>query len=89
MGMSTHVIGFKPPDEKWKKMKAIWDSCETAGVSCPDEVDEYFNGEPPDSAGVEVEIKSCEWSDECREGFEIKLDELPKDVKTVRFYNSY
>lgn len=89
MGMSTHIVGFKPPDEKWEKMKAIWDSCKKAGIDCPNEVDEYFEGEPPDSAGVEVEIEGCEWSDEMREGFEIKLDELPKDVKTVRFYNSY
>lgn len=56
MSMSTNVVGFRPPDAKWEKMKAIYDACETAGVSIPDEVDEYFNGEPPDDAGVKVDL---------------------------------
>lgn len=27
MGMSMHVVGYKPADEHWKKMKAAWDAC--------------------------------------------------------------
>lgn len=23
MGMSTHIVGFCPPDDKWKKMKSV------------------------------------------------------------------
>ena len=56
MSMSTHVIGFKPPDEKWKKMKKVWDTCQEAGIDAPKEVVEFFNDCPPDEAGVEVEI---------------------------------
>jgi hypothetical protein len=90
MGMSTHVVGFRPPDDRWRQMKAVWDACAAAGTSIPDEVDEFFNGEAPDDAGVTVDIPTHEWSDEhSREGYEIHLDELPADIKTIRFYNSW
>lgn len=91
MSMSTHVVGFRPPDEKWRKMKAAYDACQLAGISIPDEVDEYFNGETPDEAGVEVEIDSIleEWGDDSRQGYQIDITKLPKDVKILRFYNSW
>jgi hypothetical protein len=94
MSMSTHVIGFRPADEKWKKMKAVWDTCKQAGIEPPDEVDDFFGGSPPDDAGVEVDLEDYEccsnWNDNIsREGFEINLDKLPKGIKIIRFYNSY
>ena len=87
--MSTHVIGFVPPDAKWKKMKAIWDSCGAAGIAVPKEVDDFFGGEAPDERGVEKEIPYEDYSEECKEGFEIEVDKIPKDVKVIRFVNSY
>ena len=31
--MSTlNIVGIKPPDEKWLKMKEVYDSCNKAGV---------------------------------------------------------
>ena len=94
MGMSTHVIGFKPPDAKWKKMKEARDACEEAGIDIPDDIDDFFDGEPPDDNGVEIwlEKEECcsEWDDgDMRAGFEIDVDKLPKDVKIIRVYNSY
>lgn len=89
MSMSTHVVGFKPPDEKWKKMKAVYDACIEAGTEVPSSVTDFFNYEPPDPAGVEVEIKAREWKDDMCEGYEIDLKSLPKDVTIIRFYNSY
>jgi hypothetical protein len=47
MGMSTHVVGFKPPDEKWRKMKAVWDACEAAGTDPPAAVSKFFEGDVP------------------------------------------
>jgi len=44
MGMSTHVKGFIRPDDEFKRMKQIWDLCETSGVSMPTEVYDYFDG---------------------------------------------
>jgi hypothetical protein len=87
--MSTHVLGFKPPDEKWKKMKAIWDSCQAAGIDPPQEVEKFFDYCDPDPNGVEVKIEATEWRDNAREGYEIDVSKLPKDVTILRFYNSW
>jgi hypothetical protein len=89
MGMSTHVTGFAPPDERWVKMKAIWDACGAAGIDVPDEVDGFFGGEAPDPAGVEVELTLRKWRDGEREGYELDVSAIPPQVKTIRFYNSW
>lgn len=96
MGMSTHVVGFAPPDATWRKMKAIWDSCQEAEIQCPPEVEKYFGGEPPDESGVTVELmypkqheSVTEWSAEMCSGYEIDISKLPKHVKIIRVYNSF
>jgi hypothetical protein len=97
MGMSTHVTGFRPADETWRKMKAVWDACEEAGTEIPKEVATFFGDEEPDEAGVELEYGALkkagavrEWDDgvSCN-GYEILVDKIPPDVKIVRVYNSY
>lgn len=91
--MSTHVVGFRPPDEKWEKMKNVWESCHRAGIEAPKEVCEFFEWEEPDKNGVIVEIENTdavkEYNKDMREGFEVDIDKLPKDVKIIRFYNAY
>jgi hypothetical protein len=93
MGMSTHVVGIRPPDEQWEKMRAAWDACEKAGVSPPEVVQDFFEGMKPDPKGVVVEIQGypcChEYNDDGRSGFEINLKYLPEDVTVLRFFNSY
>ena len=94
MGMSTSIVGIKPPDEKFRKMKAIWDACDAADIEVPDEVYDYFNGETPDDEGVRVDIAKDknavfgigEWA---QGGYIVYLDRLPKDVKIIRFTNSW
>lgn len=101
MGMSMHCTALRPPDEKWRKMKAAWDACKAAGTEPPKEVDDFFDGYPPDPAGVEVGsvgqytddkdmppwVKNCDL--EGCDGFEIDVSKLPKDVTVVRFFCSY
>ena len=93
MGMSTHVVGFKPADEKWKQMKTIWDACALAKVDPPEAVGKFFGWEEPDEAGVQVDIeaKECcaEYKADDSEGFEIDVRKLPPDVTVIRFYNAY
>lgn len=94
MGMSTHVVGFAPPDARFMKMKAAWDACRDAGVDPPDEVGEFFQWDPAhaNASGAEVGIKEAvtEWTDgDMREGYEIDLTALPKGVSIIRVYNSY
>jgi len=89
MSMSTHIIGFKAPDDKWIAMKSAWDACEKAELSIPEGVLKYFDGEKPDPRGVEVKLELKGWHDNYREGFEIEVKTLPKDITHIRFYNSY
>ena len=94
MGMSTHVQGFRPPDEKWKKMKAVWDACVAAELEIPADVEEFFNfGDGPDDAGVVIDVEelpACsEYQCDGGSGFEVDLTKLPKDITILRFYNSW
>jgi hypothetical protein len=92
MSMSTHIVGFRPADQKWKEMKAIWDACNSAGVDLPKAVYDFFDGEhPADKPGAEVDLKGAvkEWSADERDGYELDLSKLPPDVKFIRFYNAY
>jgi hypothetical protein len=92
MSMSTSVVGIKPPDDMWKKMKAVYEACEDANVPIPVEVAEFFEHDKPDELGVVVEIKGeaiKEWSDDTEAGYEVDIEKLPKDVKVLRFYNSW
>jgi hypothetical protein len=93
MGMSCHVVGFHPPDEKWRKMKEAYDACKKAGVDPPRTVEEFFGYEPPDESGVEVKLKGTpcckEYRAEMRDGYEIDLTKIPKGLTVIRFFNSY
>ncbi len=94
MSMSTHVEGIKPPDEKWKKMKVVWDACKAAKVSPPDEVEEFFGNGDPDPAGVVLDQDELgeavqEYNVEGSSGYDVILAKLPKDVSVIRFVNSW
>lgn len=101
MGMSTHIVGFIPPDETWKKKKAAYDACREAGVPVPVELSEFFGDEEPDDNGREVDLKPrgrakvpgvTAWGADSQEGYEVNLAELAEeypDVKILRFYNAW
>lgn len=98
MSMSTHVIGFKPVDEKWKKMKAVFDNCVDLKLPVPKEVMAYFEGDEPraDDPGVKVQEKALlasgavrEWSNNACAGFEIDVKKVPSDVTVIRVYNNW
>ncbi len=93
MSMSTHVIGFRPPDEKWKKMKAVWDACQKAGIDVPKNVLEFFDGEDPHESGVMVELGGTlccsKYVSDGESGYEIDLSKLPDGIKTIRFFNAW
>lgn len=93
MGMSTHVVGIVPADTKFLKMKAIWELCEENNVEIPSEVVDFFNNKRPDDKGVTIYFREheaiSEYWDESSEGFDVVIDKLPKDVKIIRFYNSW
>lgn len=91
MSMSTHVVGFRPPDKTWKRMKIVWDACAAADVPVPTEVMEFFGDEAPDSAGVEVGLGDAvkDFGREGVAGFDVILSKLPGSIDRIRFYNSW
>lgn len=94
MGMSMHVVGYRPADDEWKRKKAVWDACKAAGVNLPKEVDDFFDSsDPGDSPGMEVALmgKGAErWDgNSSREGFQVDVEALPPGVRYVRFYCSW
>ena len=97
MSMSTYVHGFIPPDDKFQKMLEVYAACKEAGVDVPDKVYNFFNGEPPDPAGVKITLSDTkkfkdavyEYHDEMQQGYEVDLTKLPKDIKVIRFVNSW
>jgi hypothetical protein len=101
MGMSTHIVAFKDRKEHDKHLR-IRQMCIEEGVSLPRETAAYFGD---DSEGIdpnawneyeleerlETSLGGCvsKWGREMEDGFEIDVDYIPKDVKKIRFYNSY
>jgi len=88
-----HVIGIAPPDDQWKRMRAVWDACEEANVQAPDEVVEFFNGREPEESGVRIDLDQhdcvSKYNAEMKDGFEVDLRKVPANVQIIRFYNSY
>lgn len=89
MGMSTHLIGIMPADQRFNEMKAIWDACEAGNIAPPEEVYKFFGHERPTANGLTVGIDARDWCDDYRQGLEIDIADLPPGVKTLRFYNSW
>lgn len=95
MGMSSHVVGFRQPDDKYLSMKAVYDACRAADVDLPNEVECYFDNNSPDGYGSEVELVRTSgavrlYNDgSSRSGFDVELGKLPEGVTHIRFYNSW
>jgi hypothetical protein len=91
MGMSSRIRAFIPPDQKWEKMKAVYDACTFANLSVPPEVSKFFDYKAPDPAGVEIKIPYSETSDSdsCSDIFEVKVSDIPENATVIRFTNSY
>lgn len=89
--MSMRVVGFRPPDDRWNQMYAIWKACIDANVEPPDEVQEFFNWSTPDPQGVEVDVPYSEYSNEAvlSHGLEVHVEAIPQGVKVLRFRVSY
>lgn len=87
MSVSIGVGGTRPPDEKWRKFKAVWDACRVADTTIPDEVSDFFNGEEPDPDGVSVNIDAACTSghDSDSEWIRVDLKKLPQDVTVLHF----
>ena len=95
MSMSTNVVGFvSPENENYKKHSKVLIACIEAGVSeLPRETTEFFGSKYPykylQDEKLQIEIPTHEYSNESSVGYEIILSEIPKEVHTIRFTNSW
>jgi hypothetical protein len=96
MGMSINIVGIIPVDEKYKEMELIFNTCKKNKIAIPNEVVDFFNGEHPDPKGTIVELLNYEstyictdWSSSSSTGYEIKVEDIPENIKIIRFYNSW
>jgi hypothetical protein len=94
MSMSTYVVGFADAGDVWQKHKRVYDACKDAGVSLPEETEQFFGfGKKPDPNGITVDLADHEccapYKAEMQDGFEIDIRKLPKNIRKIRFYNSY
>gem|GEM_PF-5369084 len=89
--MSTHVVGFVQPDERFKVMMAIYGTCKMAGVSIPPEVEKFFGGGEPDPTAFQVSLPVQEWKNPegTQEGYELRVKDIPAHVSVIRFYNAW
>ncbi len=88
MSMSMTAYGVVPGDDKFREMKAIWDSCKAAKVPAPDHVREFFGWVTPSEAGALVRLAvAAEFygDEEEDQGIEVDLAKLPPGVTRIRF----
>ncbi len=100
MSMSTSIVAVRDMRQQFDKMWAAKEACEKAGIDYPEELKKYFGSnidyDLKESAEQEMLTYSLsgkpgvvQWGTEMREGYEVDLRKLPKDVKIIRFYNAY
>lgn len=93
MGMSTHVIGIRPPTAEYTKKVAAYLACEAAGVPIPEAVEKYFNYDRPNPLGMEVELEHTSsvsvFKSDNGQGLDVEIAKLPSGVAIIRFYNSW
>lgn len=97
MSMSTYVRGFRDMDGKFKEMLEIKRFCDSKKVSYPKEVTEYFGRNLAEDEQymigemLEISIPHKEFDDERvnGSGIEILVKDIPKEVKVIRFTNSW
>ena len=101
MGMSTRITGVRNLNHQFVKMLNAAKALQQAGVKTPpQEMIDYFkdtcDGLHPfesselltsEASSVEINVRKTDAKYE--DVWEIDLKELPKDVVTIRFTNSY
>jgi len=95
MSMSTHIQGLRDIDGKLKKMLEVKKACEDAGILYPKELQDYFGGCAEEAREYlidemrDITIPTTAYQAEGKEGLEIKVEDIPKECKIIRFYSMF
>lgn len=80
------VYAIRPPDSKFKKMKAIYDACIAGGMDVPEDVEEFFDYKEPDPLGIQVAIERVQLLEgEDALGVQVAVTDIPKWATHIRF----
>jgi hypothetical protein len=89
MSQMTSIQGYKKANKERLLMADVYNSCARAGIEIPEAVQEFFEYGTPDPVGEEVKIPSKNFVRDKEEVFEINVADIPPDVETIRFINSW
>jgi hypothetical protein len=93
--MSSYVQGLRDMDGEFKKMLEMKRLCDAKGFSYPSEVRTYFGSNIGESEKymteqmLKVDIPSKIVADDNDGIIEIDVKDIPKEVKKIRFINSF
>lgn len=90
MSCSLTIVGYQPPDERYRQMAAVFDACAAADIEVPRAVLDFFGGRYPDHTGRQVDLSAIlrPWVDEYRGGVEFDLAQIPAGVRVIRAHVS-
>ncbi len=92
MSMTTYVEAIRKPDDRFREMLHVYQTCKDAGVDPPLEVIEYFDHEEPNPKGTRATLgpECCRSVNaDMAEGYEVELALLPENTTHIRFVNSW
>ena len=89
--MDITISEITKPNEKWQKMKNVYDACVLANIPTPYEVDEFFDNEPPSNIGIkkEMKIEKQENSQDMTDVYLVDLSKVSKDVTHIEITAYY
>lgn len=87
MSIMMSLVGIKEKSgrentEEWNKMKKLKEDCESIGAEVPNKVFYYFQEHEEEK---EIKVPHQEISVDMGEGIEVKVEDIPKEAKIIRF----
>jgi hypothetical protein len=87
MSYILDVVGFIPPNDEYREKRKLLEELDNADLDIPDELEKFFRFDPPNDAGIPVELEFTSGYDEVKNGrwLQIDITKIPAGVKTIRF----
>ena len=94
--METSVYGLlDKTNERLMKIKKVINNCHDLDVDVPDQIkkelkdlglsEESFDNEKD----IMIDLPSKEYKGEYEDGLEVNIEDIPENIKAIRFVNSY
>lgn len=84
MSASINIEFICPPDEKYDKMKQVWNLCKEMNIEVPEEVGTFFNWEEPSIHGTIIYQPDCLIKANFYNESMIEVEKIPSNIKFIR-----